>query len=286
MDAPFFDNFCKVAESEMPDEIKNILADAKLFCFDRQAQDFVSRVLTQEMADEFVLPFPVVAVEDPINLVVIADLENGEDRIGMGAHRVFLIFEMTTKNQWADFGGGAVIGIMRTKGAGPITDTRSDLGELLFAQFFIIALGSDDKKEITPDMPEWKECAEKLGWSALTALHELIYALQPKNFILEMEPKRVRQPKAGKFPRSHERVLYTILNPGEIRKKIGLNQPGPGGAGAGGTKAPHERRGFWRTYRDDRYKKMRGKKQWIEPVWIGPSESKVGNKKYKVRLDL
>jgi hypothetical protein len=38
--------------------------------------------------------------------------------------------------------------------------------------------------------------------------------------------------------------------------------------------------------RDDRYKKMRGKKQWIEPVWIGPSESKVGNKKYKVRLDL
>ncbi|MBU1194027.1 MAG: hypothetical protein KKE62_01660 [Proteobacteria bacterium] len=106
-----------------------------------------------------------------------------------------------------------------------------------------------------------------------------------ENFILETTPKKVRKPKPGKVPRSHERPYYTLLTPKKIRKKLNLEDP-TSETGSHSSPAPHERRGHWRTYRDERYKNMRGKRQWIGPVWIGASEAKVGNKIYKVRLDL
>ena len=68
------------------------------------------------------------------------------------------------------------------------------------------------------------------------AMEEMLFALQPQNFVLETTPPKIRKPKpgSGKIPRQHERPHYTILNPDTIRKTMGLPDP----AGTGVTGAP------------------------------------------------
>ena len=48
----------------------------------------------------------------------------------------------------------------------------------------------------------------------------------------------------------------------------------------------HERRAHPRTFRSDRFKQMKGKTIMIPAKWIGTSEKIVGNKQYKVMLDM
>jgi len=106
----------------------------------------------------------------------------------------------------------------------------------------------------------------------------LIY--HPKQFVFEEGPVDIPHRKGKKIKRSHQRPKYTVLNPYEIRTILQVHNE------TGRIVSGHDRRGFERTYRHPKYKKMQGKKQWIDPVWVGPSSKTIGNKIYKVRLDI
>ena len=98
-----------------------------------------------------------------------------------------------------------------------------------------------------------------------------------------MNPKPVRL-KPGwvrRIARTHERPSYTILKPHEIRERMKL--PMPVGKRA---VTPHERRSHLRTLRSEFFRPTnRGRQILIPASWIGPSESVVGNRRYRVMLD-
>ena len=110
----------------------------------------------------------------------------------------------------------------------------------------------------------------------------------PKNFILEETPKGHEKlaAKGKKSLRVHQRPLYTILRPNEIRKKLGLKDPTKEKSSSGSrTVTPHERRRHPRRLTvESGYKENRV--IIIEACWVGSSEAVIGNKRYKVRLDV
>jgi hypothetical protein len=128
-----------------------------------------------------------------------------------------------------------------------------------------------------------------------TSLQEVFYFNSPDRFIVEECPikamqrwkkrkQRERRKHKGKrrvqVRREHERPVYTLLKPKEIRVKLGLPA-----LAAGGPRRPHERRRHYRTYRDERYVKMRNKTVVIPASWVGPSEATIGNRRYRILLD-
>ena len=127
---------------------------------------------------------------------------------------------------------------------------------------------------------------------------------QPKYFIVEERSKKKRL-KVGKkkIPRDHQRSKYIILKPYQIRRKLKLAEPT---GKKGGKKAPHERRRHERFLSHEIYKKDENgreiapkripygprigqpyyKKTIIDAHWVGPSESEVDGKIYKVLLNV
>lgn len=102
-----------------------------------------------------------------------------------------------------------------------------------------------------------------------------------KHFVLEETPKGyVEISKPKKILREHQRPKYTVLAPMAIRQKLGIAD-----AYSHKSPAPHERRRHKR-----RLRKSSGYKEdrdiIIEATWVGVSEVSVGNKVYKVRLDI
>lgn len=89
--APFFDRLCQLAERWLP-EIDPWLRQARLFVFEHKSYEFVRTTMTAEeielLNEAFFLPFPVVAVEDPASVVVLADLQ--PDAAGVGARRGYV----------------------------------------------------------------------------------------------------------------------------------------------------------------------------------------------------
>lgn len=104
----------------------------------------------------------------------------------------------------------------------------------------------------------------------------------PSRFVMEVSPaKPVKQ--GPKLLRQHERSRFVLLTPTEIRKRyIRAGDPAYTGRHVGA----HSRRAHWRTLSSDRYVNAKGTRLHIPATWVGPSEAVVGNKRYKVRLDL
>lgn len=113
------------------------------------------------------------------------------------------------------------------------------------------------------------------------AVLDLASVLEPANFIVESREDRIDDPPQRIVTRAHWRPHYIALKPFEIRKRLLLPDPEV----PVGTRAPHERRGHYRTLRSERFKAARGKRIWVKPHWVGPREATVGKNKYLVLLD-
>lgn len=118
----------------------------------------------------------------------------------------------------------------------------------------------------------------------LTSLYNLLLSMQDtKKFVFEEAPISPRKYKPGGKPLLvHERPLYTILSPKQCRRYLRVDDP----TNNGSKKAPHERRGHYRTFHSDRFKNKQGETIYIKPHWVGTSEVKRGGHIYRVRLDL
>ncbi len=292
MNIKYWDALCRMAEKSNEkvndDKITDILSRAALFLLpnNKKPGHLAKPIQLNKIAETFKIPFQEIAMiyENIGCIVLLAPKEVGIENVwhSLGYFKV--------EDEREDSFGLETLTILPLKTILHKTELGPQLqydksafkGMKLFAN-----LGGDFKTiPINYEKPDpasveiYKHQLQRFD----TAFHVFtILEGDTENFILETTPKKVRRPKPGKIPRSHERPYYTLLTPKKIRKKLGIENP-DSKPGIGPT--PHERRGHWRIYSAERYKKMRGKRQWIDPVWIGSSEAKIGNKIYKVRLDL
>lgn len=129
-----------------------------------------------------------------------------------------------------------------------------------------VAVGGNDVMKIT-------------GNSLGTAIDQLQYLSQPGQYVVQMTPKKVRDPnKTAMMIRAHERRRILILDPEEMHK---IYPKLSGGSHA--SPIPHLRMGHWRTFQDIRYKSKRGQRIWIEEIKVKAGEKwEVDGKTYKV----
>jgi len=253
------------------------------------------------------LPFPVVAIEDPAGLVILADVE--ENKIGLNNKRFFIECISSSTNtdnfdsknmnmskeeinklnsrieRWnSDFNNTYFISV------GTINEFNVDMDHKIGVRGEIQNLFICSEKSLIEkvDLHRMDRLDHRLKEGPLTnvsvALQELIYFNKPKSFILEETPLKINEKqmkKNLKIPRSHQRPKYTLLEANDIRRKMGLNS-----VDDKQTKIPHERRGHIRTFKNDVFKNKKGQSIWVKSTWVGPSESVVKNKRYKVMLNI
>jgi hypothetical protein len=116
---------------------------------------------------------------------------------------------------------------------------------------------------------------------------QIIRLNSPDRFVVEASPLKKKERKnQTKITRSNERPKFNLLTVTEIKKKLGLSGSSSGATGTGSPKSGHPRRRHYRTLASDFYKEKRGETIIVPATWVGPSEVVVGNKRYKVRLDV
>ncbi len=131
-------------------------------------------------------------------------------------------------------------------------------------------------------MPNDRGSVHAIMRNVTVAVEELMVFNDPEHFILETTPiiSPARR-SSERILRSNERPRYTLLRPKEIRERMRLPEPEKGKK----KRRPHERRAHTRTLGSTFYKKKRGSVIVIPASWVGPSESAVGGKRYRVLLD-
>lgn len=84
--------------------------------------------------------------------------------------------------------------------------------------------------------------------------------------------------RRAKIPRANDRPRVRIIEPEAVRRIY----PHLPGADGGGTVTPHARRGHTRLMTSERFKEARGRRIVVRPTWVGDTEWKNGQTKYKV----
>lgn len=103
----------------------------------------------------------------------------------------------------------------------------------------------------------------------------------PDRFIMEVTPTNTGVRSKKYIPKSHQRPEYIILHPHIIRHYMKTESDVEGHKRRG-----HERRGHLRRYPNDpiKFPRAHGKVIQIAPLWIGSTESVVGDRQYRVIL--
>lgn len=312
-----FDKLCKIAEKEIP-RLAELLRTIKLFHFPGKPHEFLPKELDGEIVtflqEQFMLPFSTVAIEDDAGLVILSDIK--KDNRGINHERRFIdivrlnspddVFrEDTEKNEHAMLqiikhhnlihNDPLVIGIGAIEQVNWLTKnnflTYGRMDRIITA-----FVKRHNKKHIYSDYNKYtfdqisKELIDRQLKSsmmnAMTAIQEVLYTNTPNRFVVQISPTNKKKHKKNqeKIPRSHQRQKYILLKPKEIRKLIQEELPKT----QTGRISPrvHERRAHPRTFHSDKFVHMQGKTIMIPAKWIGVSEKTIGNKHYKVMLDM
>lgn len=300
-----FDKFCLFAERHYP-KFKNIADNAKLFVFDNIPHEYLKKNAQKEYSEHaeiFALPFSITAIEDPASLVILIDSIEGQ--VGYDAPRSFIevIPFLANANAFSD--GNVGIDDMQKElmleldidvesavniSLGKISNGKfTESGSYVEGGVDLVFLADKNKihqfievSKLQPDVA--KEISNNGVRNIITALEELLCVYIKTSFILEESPGQTKS-NQKKILRSHQRSKFTILTPAEIRKKLKIENPV---ADTGERKSPiaHERRRHYRHLSTEGGHFKQNKKIVIPATWIGESEKKIGNKIYKVRLDV
>lgn len=302
-----FDQLCGIAEKHMP-ELLPLLERARIFVFPGRAHEILPKQYTQEevdtMREHFFLPFSTIAVEDTATCTILWDAEKNQK--GLAGKR-FFIECVSTATHGDEFDDGDMTDEARVEwemaklqwpgacaiSVGSTTRIEAQSGQkvALYGTVDWSMVASKDKMYVKPFPPSAAEEPEESIKSVLrnvrAAIEEVLFFNNPARFVLETRPSKFKPMKKKKgrkrVLRSANRPIYTLLEPKEIREKLGLEENG-----AARKQAPHERRRHYRTYSDDpkKWPKAHGKTIVVPASWIGPDEAERDGKKYKVRLDL
>lgn len=288
-----FDKLCGIAERHFPD-LAEVLRKAHLFFYDKPAHTLPKEHPVDRIAwlqENFFLPFPVVAAEDPASCLFYMD--QSPNARGLSSPRTFVeccpLAADPSAFRDGHFLDGRVLDRL-PEGACLISQGTLAFAKSAEAGYRVVGevtrIFGATKKEIAFSM-SGNECPDSIIHGCLRnaacGIEELMMLNTPDRFVLEIAPARARSPEGKKIPRSDDRPRYTILHPHEIRKVMGL--PEPSGEKRGSPR-PHERRAHTRTFRSERYKEAKGRTVIVPATWVGPSESVYQGRRYKVRLDL
>lgn len=311
-----FDNMCRMIEKYYP-EFSGMLRHARLFSFDMPRPEESELTVPPEAFNGFYLPFKTTAINFKDSCYIFEDESESQTGI-QGSRKIIGILDMGLNFASSEEGKESK-DYFDSIGVKPFTVIianyigKSDGFDVKLLDHF-----SGDKKILfysrNPDLvPVWKKFHEKETYLSMTdalmknSLKMMGFIIQhitaPETFILETKTIQGPVSKLKKIPRAHQRPLYTILHPHKIREQMRLPHPGP--TGTGKSKAPHERRRHERFLSDSKYKydlsgrvidpqeipygPRKGqpyfKKIDVPATWIGPTQSQVGNKIYRVILD-
>lgn len=316
-----FDKICKIAEREFP-ELEKELRQTRLFHFPGNPHQFLPTEIDEEIVkflkEQFMLPFPSVVIEDNAGMVLIKDVKKNIKGIDQPRQFIDVVRMATPPEAFRDQENESIKSKVaelqqdRIIDYDPVVITSGMIdavhwvsGKEFFAECTLsgvmtafinlrgkkkhiqsIHSGLTLKTDLHPDKLDL--CLKSAAMNAMTALQEILYANAPSKFILEISPikksKGKKSKKSDKIPRSDNRQKYILLKPREIRKLMKENLPRKGDK----RKSPivHERRAHPRTFHSDIFKKMKGKTIMIPAKWIGVSNKVIGNKRYKVMLDM
>lgn len=295
-----FDKLCGIAEHQLP-EMVGYLKAAKIFSFPYRPHDQLPSRFTGDtdwMADNFFLPFDVIAIEDTASLIILINPTPGLKGL---APRRFFIEAMSPATKTSEF-----------KESKNIDDDNYDQDpsfiKLAEQGFLLVSMGFIEDMVIVRDGRAWTgagsctRCClvsknrididhiEKASptaangpiSNAYTAVQECCEFIDRDKFILEQSPLKIKAAKSkkaqSKIRRSNQRPQYTILTPKAIREKLGIAQKRS-------SPVPHDRRAHERLLTSPRFKAARGKTIVVRSSWVGPSEATIGNKRYKVLLE-
>lgn len=271
---------------------RSVVENARLFHFPVRPQDVLPKSYDAETmafhSEFFALPFPVIAVEDEVSCVFWWDAQ--DDAVGLAKPRFFLEFAPIEKDRteaWTVPVPPALLSAMEGKtqivfgrldalGSGKGSGHYSVDGTI----FAFLLADDDDILNMTQESLGRSDVDAQVLRNAVTSLEEIMQLNQPDRFILETAPVAERARKR-KILRSDDRPIYTLLTPSEIRKRMG-------GEEQGATRGAHERRRHVRRYPDDpaRWPNVHGRQIVVPATWVGPEESIVKKRRYRVRLDL
>jgi len=298
----YFDTLCRIAEKHLTHLIRPLKKTA-LFVFDAAPHEFLDKIVPQDELDylntQFFLPFPVMSVEDKAGVCMMTDRESNQK--GVMTDRSFVdMISFGSNDSFRDSGflnmqDDMILvstGIIRMCANTPQTWLAN--GEVQEVYLF-----DGDCKPLSifrmlenwcivdgQKMPIPNHAKVYLGQQCLvnpkTCLEEIRHINTPSRFVVESAPVKMPKPNSPKIPRSHQRPIYSMLNPGAIHKILGTRTE----TGTHKSPVPHGRRKHVRKLRSDKFVNKKGLDILIPATWVGPSEAKVGNRIVKVRLDL
>ncbi|MBF0400755.1 MAG: hypothetical protein HQL80_07020 [Magnetococcales bacterium] len=274
----YFDRLCRIAEKENDPVLIQYLKEAKLFVFDGDPADFIPKAVDFDKAEElingFFLPFQTVAIEDDKGVVLLR-----VDPTSTNHSSDIAVFDLIDNQN-----GDAQVTVSTIYDIKYTGDPESPLALYLYEDASAVLFGKDDKiLRVIPASESDYADTEKFK-NIAAALYEVMILNSPSRFVFEIAPARSRQ-HSKKILRSHDRPVYTLLTPGEIKKRYGMDgTQSPGGAGGG--KVPHPRRRHLRTLHSEKFRHKQGQTISIPACWVGPEERRIGNKIYRVRLDV
>jgi hypothetical protein len=291
-----FDQFARMIERHHPARV-GMVESARLFELPYVPHEILPRVSPAAAAlEDFVLPFPEVAVEDRTSCTFLFD--NAPNQVGFGTARRFIDVQRTGTGSEAYTAMDPSFRLLQETGEELFIANFGSIDQIvthgerfavqgvcelqvLFTRDRLIDVTSRaNLRSLGEDVIQRFDAVLR---NAVTALEELLLISgDHETFVLESTPLRPRHAKPGRITRSHDRPVYTLLRPDQIRRRLGLSRPGPGE----GSKSPHERRRHWRHLQSEFYTRKRGEKVLVPACWVGPSEAVTGQRRYRVRLDI
>jgi hypothetical protein len=161
----------------------------------------------------------------------------------------------------------------------------ADNGGFPMAPFFTVAGDvGEGWKCSTFDMRPGDGRAEELAAMARAIVIAIAYIDLPRHHCIMETPgcaekAAERAERSGKIPRLHDRARIRLIKPEEVRKVYPrLSEPGS----TGKTVAPHQRRGFVRTLRSEKWGEKRGSTLYVRPTWVGPEQWEDSGTRYRV----
>jgi hypothetical protein len=294
-----FDRLAMVAERHLP-HLKPLLEQTHLFLFEGRAHEVLPKEHDQEtidfLAENFFLPFPVVAIEDSASCIILADTIPHQK--GLSSRRNFIEVMPLDGSTMGEFANSAEI-TEREKDTkwlpkgyvtitlGYIEQVSAQDGKSTSMSVSLDAVFGADKdnlRHITPLMSteDVNVATQETGRNIHTAYEEVMFFNTPNRFVVERTALNTKRAAKGRVQRAHARENYILLTPDEIRKTLGVSKE----SGTGKKVRVHERRRHYRKLTSDHFKNKKGQTIVIPATWCGTSETTVGKTRYKVCLDI
>ena len=276
-----FDTLVKCSKN-IP-EIVGHLNRAKLFQFfykdiSNNIEQLVKDTWSKEQVDNFHLPFPCIAVQAEMSCSILYET----DTAGVFGFIICMDFATDSKEKPFVIVQGIVTFNFPEKFTGDMLipmDIRPQIASSFSQNYQFKGRYVMSEKEQADSICTIPQRLSK-------AVSFIVLLNLPNKFILENAPIRAtrlidrsKKNKKKTILTAAERPVYVLLSPKEIREKTGM-------VSTGGKVKAHERRRHIRTFRSDRFTKVQGKSIVIPSTWVGESEKVVGNRRYKVLLDV